>query len=245
MRNISKDPRVFEVLAATTRRTPTAGPGNRSFSKALIDSLKEQLDKHEQVPFTTAELNADIMRRRNNQNSHVFRPLSRYSPRSIKLAPLYVEEGTKSPVPPLVPSYVTIRLAINNDGSLDVDQIETLGKELSQACHKADVGVRAMEWLEYKPGEDGNRIKENERTRSVIRLVQDRWRFYVHRKNKQEHNTEAHEVFPAVEDLSSSSSFGPGPGKTSLSLLTQPLAPITPPLSVNGEPDSPTIDIAG
>jgi hypothetical protein len=185
VKSAAGDPaRTFEVLAATTRDAPTAGPGPRSFTKALIDSLEERLESLQETPFTTFDLNVAIMTRRQNQRSQVYpRHQRQHSPRFIKLAPLPREDTPKASVLSTLTSHLTLRLAIDDFNSLTRERVESLARELAQTCKKnKELGVRAFEWVEYRANTDGQRQQENERLRQVIKEVERRWKHHVRRQ---------------------------------------------------------------
>lgn len=176
VKGVSDDARIHEVLAAAGRRAPTDAPGPRSFTRALIDSLKEQLGRFQDTPFTTYDLNQAIMRRRKNHNSNLFRINETHSHRFIKLAPLDEKEKVESPVTAKDSSYLTLRFVFRDSTSFSSKQAETLAKELSQGAVRSQLDVRAIEWVDFQANKDSDRLVEAVRLFVAVRRVQRRWR---------------------------------------------------------------------
>lgn len=143
-----EDLRTFELLAAATKGMATAGPGRRSFSRAMIDALKEQLQDPDNLPFTTFDLNNKIIRRRGEQGSQVYPRLNTRSHRFIKLAPLNSGVVPKPVAAPLEASYLTLRFSFEKITALQPKQTVRLAKALSKASLETKLGINRIEWLD-------------------------------------------------------------------------------------------------
>lgn len=150
-----EETRTFELLSACAIDSTTAAPGENSFTRALIDALKELLDQFGDRPFTTFHLNQRILldKRRHDTPSQLWFRLQHHE-RHIRLAPLKPEPDRRRPAPGLshLPrGYLTLRFALR-DESLNQQQIEYLTMNLSKAFNKkALVGLRRIDWLGIKP----------------------------------------------------------------------------------------------
>lgn len=184
MKGVNDSDQTFEVLAATGRKKPTAAPGPRSFTRALVDALQGQLDHSRDAPFTTYDLNQEIMRRRKNHSSHVFPRLGKHRGRFIKLAPLDKNERVKTPILSKNSAYLTLRFGFDNPKALTPIQAETLARELSQGASRCELNIRSIDWVDYRPGQDearkaeeaGERIADTARLLQSVLEAQRRWR---------------------------------------------------------------------
>ncbi|ORY00886.1 hypothetical protein BCR34DRAFT_592437 [Clohesyomyces aquaticus] len=149
-----EDTRTFELLSACAFDQTTASPGENSFTRALIDALKELLDEFADRSFTTFHLNQRILlnpNRRDTPSQLWFR--LKHHERHIRLAPLKRDkECARKPSLPHPPrGYLTLRFALRDD-SLNREQIEYLTRNLSKAFrNKSLVGLRRIDWLGLKP----------------------------------------------------------------------------------------------
>lgn len=146
----AEDVRTFQVLAAAGRNMPTSPPGDHSFTRALIQSLKEQLDAGDEAPFTAFDLHSDIMSRRQDMRSNFFPRYSKRSPRLIKLAPLKPMADGTMPSPGRDTAHLTIRIAFRNHFSLDDEQITSLAKEISSGVRRTNLHIRAIDFVDFK-----------------------------------------------------------------------------------------------
>lgn len=144
----------FELVAASAMNQTTASPGINSFTRALIDSLKELLDE-KRVPISTFRLvqSINLNTHRSDEQAHVW-ARNQHTDQHIFLAPLkQVKPEIKqlSTFRSAPGSYLTLRFGLR-DAALNKEQIEFMTKTLSNALfNKALVGLRKVEWLEMKP----------------------------------------------------------------------------------------------
>jgi hypothetical protein len=149
----SREPKKFELVAACPIDQTTAAPGDYSFTRALIDSLKELLNEHKE-PISTFRLvqSINLNKHRSDILAHVW-ACNAYNEQHIFLAPLKpakVSIAQPSDFDSSLGGYLTLRFGLR-DASLNKQQIEYMTKTLSNAlCNKALVGLRKVEWLGMK-----------------------------------------------------------------------------------------------
>lgn len=159
--------RKFELLSACPHNETTSSPGDRSFTRVLIDKLAALADSYHDKPFSTFHLNSLICMdpRRHDTPSQLWFRLP--NEQNILLAPLHstttspsTSTSTSTSTPQtstqrrvqLEPrGYLTLRLALNN-ARLSREQIEYLAEKLSKAFgNKHLIGLRKIDWLAIKP----------------------------------------------------------------------------------------------
>ena len=155
-----EDTRTYELLSACGLDGTTASPGEYSFTRALIDSLKKLLTEFQDRSFTTFHLNQKILLHpaRRDTPSQLWYRLKHHE-RHIRLSPLK-PGSNRSPQPYLAQppgGYLTLRFALR-DESLNQEQIECLTKHLSKTFNnKALVAVRRIDWMGIrKPARTGH-----------------------------------------------------------------------------------------
>lgn len=202
MKGATNDSQIFELLAATGRRAPTAGPGPRSFTRAMIDSLKDQLSKNPDIPFTTYDLNQAIMKRRKNDTSQIFNRNSAHSHRFIKLAPLD-EVKVESPIVPKDSSYLSLRFVFKRETVLSNDQIARLAKQLSTGALNSETDIRAIEWLDYHHTRDIEHFAEAAALIQTVKSLQKRWKARIQSKKtlKRKNSDASDQGEPALKRL--------------------------------------------
>lgn len=145
----TEDARTYEVIAAAAPDAPTAGPGPKSFTTALITSLKALHTRYEGRPFTTYELCNEIslQRERRRTPPHRFPRIKRYDEK-IELAPLkrLDSERIEHFRNQQERAFLTLRFALEEE-SMSQDQVEDLAQHVSTAAKKANVSVRSIQWL--------------------------------------------------------------------------------------------------
>ncbi|KAJ4300761.1 hypothetical protein N0V90_002849 [Kalmusia sp. IMI 367209] len=150
-----EETRTFELLSACAINLTTAAPGNNSFTRALIDTLKRLHDQYGEKGFTTFHLNQGISldRRRHDTPSQLWFRLQHHG-RHILLAPLKPQQDREKKarrLHPLPRGFLTLRFALR-DESLTQEQIEFLTLQLSKAFNnKLLVGLSRIDWLGIKP----------------------------------------------------------------------------------------------
>ena len=137
----------YEYLGACRKDQPTASPGDKSFTAALITSLNELLERPESQSFTTADLFRTIAEQRYRKNNPpLLASRVEKSDRRILLAPKLSSEQKKYFDDAPVPIYLDLRIEIKQD-SLDRDQVEDLAKRVARAVRQSMVETRRVDWL--------------------------------------------------------------------------------------------------
>jgi hypothetical protein len=146
--------RKFELLSACPHDQTTSSPGDKSFTRVLIDKLKEFADEYEDKPFSTVHLSSRINmdKRRHDTPSQLWPRLP--NEQNILLAPMkpkgkQIPQKTHVQLEPR--GYLTLRFALKEE-SLNRQQIEYLTKNLSKAfANKELIGLKKIDWLGIKP----------------------------------------------------------------------------------------------
>jgi hypothetical protein len=175
-----------ELMSACAHDKTTAAPGNFSYTRALIDALKEFLEKDSDKPISTFSLNQAINRdpRRQNTPSMLWnrgKKSGQHNEQHILLTPLKADKVIDVLHPPRKPKgYLTLRFGLR-DASLHQQQIEFMAETLSRAFKdKKMVGLKTIDWLDMK---DAPPISHFERVASVLRVIKQ-WKRIVTR-NKE------------------------------------------------------------
>lgn len=148
-----EDTRTHELLSACGYDDVTASPGPESFTRALIDGLKDLLAEHRTRGFTTFTLQQKINKNptRRATQSHLWEQIFHHG-RHIRLAPLKSkiddadadEQG--SALANLPRSYVTLRFGLRKQ--LDQAGIEYLANRMAKAFSNPGlVGLMKIDWL--------------------------------------------------------------------------------------------------
>jgi hypothetical protein len=197
----------FELVAACPIDGTTASPGEFSFTRALIDGLKELLDEHRD-PVSTFRLvqrinlskhrtdtPAQLWARDQHTDHHIFlAPLKPYKPDIAQPSGFRYTPG----------GYLTLRLGLR-DACLNKEQIEYMTKTLSNALfNKQLVGLRQVEWLEMRPAPP---IPHFDRV-ALVMYVATQWKKVISRR--REERASQRMVFPEDMDISPTASLKRG-----------------------------------
>jgi hypothetical protein len=180
-----EDVRTFELLSACAIDETTAAPGPQSFTRALIDAMKELLKENNGAAFSTFQLNQRICLNpaRRDTPSHLWNRLHHHE-RHIPLAPLKPEPDALTRRPSLrrpPRGYLTLRFALRDD-SLNREQIEYLTRKLSTAFRNPKlslVGLRRIDWLGLKPA----RSFQFKHTALAVYAC-SQWKKFLHKKRQ-------------------------------------------------------------
>lgn len=142
------DPRTYELLTASGHDRMTVGPGPKSFTTALISSLKDLLEECKDSPFTVRQLCEKINlhpARRKNQ-SHVWSRFKRYD-RNIALAPLKrtLDERKEDFNFGQTRALLFLRLPLTVE-RLSEQQINATARAFSKAVKQTKVPVKRIDW---------------------------------------------------------------------------------------------------
>ncbi|KAF2501299.1 hypothetical protein BU16DRAFT_555792 [Lophium mytilinum] len=176
-----EDTRTYELLSACGLDGTTARPGENSFTRALIDSMKELLVEFPDRSFTTFHLNQRIILHPNRRDTpSLLWDRLRHHERHIRLCPLKPESDQTRKRRPPPGGYLTLRFAIR-DEKLNSEQIQLLTRHLSEAFNnKAMIGVRSIDWMGIKPA----RVRHFRRAALALQACQQ-WKKMVKRRRLQ------------------------------------------------------------
>ena len=146
------DPRTYELLTASGHDRTTVGPGPRSFTTALMSSLKDLLEGCGDHPFTVRQLCEKINlhpARRKNQ-SHVWSRFKRYD-RNIALAPLKrtLAERKEEFNLDQTRALLFLRLPLTVE-RLTEQQVHTIARAFSKGVKNAKAPVKRIDWLRLR-----------------------------------------------------------------------------------------------
>lgn len=220
MKDITENSRSHEVLAASGRDGLTQGPGKKSFTRAMIDCLHEELAGEAPEPFTVSYLNEMIMKRRTDTRSHVFNRHAKRRARQIYLAPLSASKvenvtGHKSDA-----AHLTLRIALKDSTRLEEFQIRDLATELSKGCKRSGLKIRAIDWMDFRPSKDVARNQRLARMMRAMRVISTWWVATKSHKSESKRKAEEDSLEDAPETKRQTRS------RTSLTATqSQPLTP--------------------
>jgi hypothetical protein len=148
----NREQHAYELITATAPNQVTYGPGKKSFTIALIDSLKELQAEHGGENFSTTKLLHRINRKRGKTQAVLVDQLDRYK-RTILLAPLEnkpIQEKEKEFEPRDVEkASLNIRFSLRDDNPTE-EQIKEFARQLPQACRSAKMPVRRIDWMKME-----------------------------------------------------------------------------------------------
>lgn len=140
------------MLTATGHDQQTAGPGPKSFTAALVRSLRALREEYGDEPFTTHQLCEKInlhTERRKNQG-HIWNRFKRFD-RTIAIAPLKktIDERKKEYTQEETRSLLTLTLPLTVTHLTDV-QLEQLARSLSKAVKDVKAPVKRVDWRKLR-----------------------------------------------------------------------------------------------
>jgi len=153
---MTEETKIFEVLAAAGPNKVTSGPGPRSFTRALMNSLEKLLQTcGDHGQFNSWELHNNIIStatRRNNPP--VLFPVIRQFNRHLPLSPLRDSEGERADSFRKLDAkaFLTLRFALQ-DKRLTEDHVKDLVKYLAVGARDSGVKIQSIDWLalRYSP----------------------------------------------------------------------------------------------
>lgn len=155
MKGWAEDHRVYELIAASPKDFPTPAPGENSFTRRLIDALRELLEEHKGGCFPTDKLVDRI--NKNNQTPHkgpklpavLHDCLQKFSGRHIELARVdnKVAELKQELLDqqPVEMAHLDLRFSLQKP-VLKREQIEALAPKLQAAFQKANIHLCRIDW---------------------------------------------------------------------------------------------------
>lgn len=190
--------RTYELLSACGIDQTTSSPGDNSFTRALIDSLKELLYKFGGNAFTTYNLCQTICQQEARRDTPAFlwNRLEHHN-RHILLSPLsrpISQQGPAKPflIHPMTGGYLTLRFALGHE-YLNDTQIKYLAHNLKSVFTKdSKVAVRRIDWMGIKKPVFSTTFRS---AALVFRFI-FKWKLLVarRRKNRAAASSGAHQV---------------------------------------------------
>jgi len=148
VKGVSKITKSFELLAATGVDLPTPSPGPHSYTRALIDSMKEMLKKEDRKPFDTFSLNQLIRRKTGwNTKPNLIDRLDGTEARHISLAPLHKPRSQPTELLKRSAAHLDLRFVLADRSDLTDNEVETVATNVSNAAKKSNMGISAIDWI--------------------------------------------------------------------------------------------------
>jgi hypothetical protein len=142
--------RTYQLLAASATEGYTTGPGEKSFTTALCDSLEELLHESKGETFPVIKLSERISTKRTQQAAVMWDRLERYK-RSIELGRLVRNVERESSFQREIPEQASLLLRFSlGTNKLSDAEIGRLARHLPEACKQAKIHVRRMEWVKME-----------------------------------------------------------------------------------------------
>lgn len=197
----------FELLSACAIDQTTEAPGKNSYTRALIDALKELLNEDGEGPISTFRLyqRVNMDPRRKDTPSQIWSrgKSAHHSEQHIFLAPLKLAKPHALHPPgwrSKPKGYLTLRFGLR-DPTLNQQQIEFMTKALSKAfANKALMGLRKIEWVDM---ESAPPISQFEHIASIVRVVAQWKKAVVKRKEARQsqqtsQSSRGHSALPQI-----------------------------------------------
>ncbi|GME64067.1 homeobox domain containing protein [Neofusicoccum parvum] len=159
MKSIDDDTRSYQLLAASAYDRVTAGPGDKSFTAALIQALKLCAEECQERPFSLWKLHDTINHQTHRRSNpcYIHDRLKQHN-RHIYLAPLKKDEEQRKKTKEELElrtsdADLVLRFALGTR-SLTAKQIDALTRHLSKACKEAEkeakVNTHRIDWVHYE-----------------------------------------------------------------------------------------------
>jgi hypothetical protein len=137
--------RTYEYLAPSKPYQPTNAPGDKSFTRALINSLQSLLEERKGQPFTTFDLHTALSKQKRKGRGYGFLiQRSSFNSRRIELRPVWRDpmyfDGSQ------IHSYLNLRIELKQN-KLTEDELKDLAKLVSRAVRDAKVSTRRVDLL--------------------------------------------------------------------------------------------------
>jgi hypothetical protein len=160
MKGYAEDHRVYELIAASPKNHPTPAPGENSFTRRLIDSLRELLEEHKGGCFPTNKLVARISKKYEMSSrgpkvpAELHDRLERYSGRHIELARVDNKTTERKQEmldrQPVEMAHLDLRFSLQKP-LLKQEQIESLAPKLRAAFENANIQLCRIDWDKFVP----------------------------------------------------------------------------------------------
>lgn len=185
--------RKFELLSACFIDQTTASPGNYSFTRSLIDTLKGMLNEFANHPFSTFSINERIVkdRRRFDTQSHLWARIHsvHLSGQHILLTPMpapLAAPAQQAVVRRSPKAYLTLRFGMKETTLLQ-EQIDSMTKFLTKVVIRA--GLQRVDWVDVRLAPPVS-LTPIQRV-ALVMVVKNKWKqFVVMKKAKREEEEE-------------------------------------------------------
>jgi hypothetical protein len=176
----SDQSKLFQLMSACGIDETTPAPGPYSFTRVLIDNLRDHLDNNGDKPISTFRLNQQInLDTRRDTASHLWYRMS--DDRHIMLRPMKSAQVQRYE---MYRARVGSRLTLNfdlRDRVLNKEQIDYLAKSLGGALRgKAMMGVRSINWVGMVPVQQSFA----DQVALVLRAV-TKWKAFVAKRREE------------------------------------------------------------
>lgn len=219
----------FELLAACGKNTTTPKPGKRSFSRALINSLRDKLIANANHPFDTKELHRAISKRKEwNDPPFLYNFDDGFPTRPIVLAPLDKSQVERKPAPVHNAAELSLRIAFEKKTALTNQEASTLAQCLAEAAKRSALGISAIDWLKFVPSLPSKERAQTRKLEQIVRATQTlsgAMNSFLDRKRRLENDARERDTSGAA-DGTHDSSVTDRPFKRAA--LQGPNAPLTP-----------------
>lgn len=141
--------RIYELLAACPKGEQTPAPGPNSFTRRLINTLKNNLEGPKDQRILTTKL-VTTMNKQAKTPAKLHDRLFKEDGRHVQLTPIDKQpsKNTKQDVTPRPPELSGVKLRFSlREHELTQDKIEAWAQELLKACKTADIAIRQIDWI--------------------------------------------------------------------------------------------------
>ncbi|KAF3005027.1 hypothetical protein E8E13_009027 [Curvularia kusanoi] len=197
-KSASQTSKKFELLSACGLDQTTAAPGPNSFTRALIDVLKDLVAEYGDKPFNTFHVNQRVCMdaRRRECPSHLWYRL--HSDSNILLAPLKRTKPHDTQHKAIVArnprGYLTLRFALR-DETLNKEQIEVLTRSLAKAFeNKKMVGLKKIDWIGIKSA----KVSYFERVGLAMYAI-TQWKKFLARRREEKRDSRSQRLDDAMD----------------------------------------------
>lgn len=230
MKGVTDQTRTYETLAATGHNLTTPKPGKRSYTRALIDSLKEELNRfemNERRPFDTFKLNQRIKQRQNwSHQPQLFHRNHCAKSRHIRLAPLEKTAAPPTQQDLTCSGTLNLQLTFSKKSNLHGPEIAKLATKLAKAARKSDLGITALDWIGFTPNVRTTQFRRLLRLIFMLKIAMARFGLKRRKGQKRQVEDDFQDLPPAKREHLEISVQGPEDCSASP-------APLTPSASSN------------
>jgi hypothetical protein len=194
--------RTYQLLAASATEGYTTGPGEKSFTTALCDSLEELLEESKGESFPVIKLSERISTKRTQHSAVMWDRLGRYE-RSVGLGRLVRNAERESSFQREIPEKASLLLRLSlGTNELSDAEIDRLARQLPKACRQAKIHVRRMEWVKMKHRNPKEVFRKA--VKATMRMNSNRRQStpgkVQRRRSSQEHKKRTHSETSAVPE---------------------------------------------